>query len=129
MTAVSGDPLADTCMTDHLAASTVERMRRTFREGRTRDVSWRLRQLDGLLAMLSAEEKAIAEALADDLGRSAGESWLTDIAGIAMEARYTKRHLRKWLRDDRVMLPLSALPGRGWVRREPLGTVLIIGAW
>jgi aldehyde dehydrogenase (NAD+) len=128
---VSGRPLsvAETSTTDHLVASTVDRMRRTFREGRTRDISWRLRQLDGLLTMLAAEEKAIAEALADDLGRSAGESWLTDIAGIAMEARHTKKHLRKWMRDEHVRLPMSTLPSRGWVRREPLGTVLIIGAW
>jgi aldehyde dehydrogenase (NAD+) len=110
-------------------ADLVARMRSSYRTGRTRSIRWRQEQLDALVRMLSEQEKAICDALADDLGRSAGESWLTDIAGTVMEARYARKRLAKWARDERVTLPLSTLPARGTIRREPLGTVLIIGAW
>jgi aldehyde dehydrogenase (NAD+) len=96
---------------------------------RTRDLGWRLEQLKGIERLLAEGEPDIAEALRQDLGRSAVEAWLGDIASTKGEATYARKHLRKWARRRKLRLPLNQLPGSGWVQYEPLGVVLIIGPW
>ncbi|CAM3184047.1 aldehyde dehydrogenase family protein [Mycobacterium intermedium] len=110
-------------------AEVLASVRRAFATGRTRSLQWRRQQLRGIERMVSEQETAIAAALAADLGRAPAEAWLGDIASTRAEAVYALRHLRKWMRKQRVSLPLAQLPGRGWVQYEPLGVVLIIGPW
>ncbi|MGH3627806.1 MAG: aldehyde dehydrogenase family protein, partial [Sciscionella sp.] len=57
----------------------VDRLRATFATGRTRSVEWRLRQLRGLLRLVTERESDIASALAADLGRNAHDSWFGDV--------------------------------------------------
>ncbi|MER5224577.1 aldehyde dehydrogenase family protein [Streptomyces flaveus] len=108
---------------------TVARLRAAFTGGRTKPRAWRIRQLDGLLRMLAEREEQIVEALAADLGRPAGDAWIADIGAIALEAKHARSNLASWMRDRRTALPLSQVPGKGFIRFEPLGVVLIIGAW
>jgi aldehyde dehydrogenase (NAD+) len=104
-------------------------LRRTFATGRTRSVEWRRGQLQALEKLMTENEPAIADALAQDLGRKPFEAWLADIASTAGEAHDAAKHVGKWMRRKYRMLELSQLPGRGWIEYEPYGTVLIIGAW
>lgn len=104
-------------------------LRRVFGTGRTRTVEWRLEQLRGIERFVAEREPDIAAALADDLGRSPTEAWLGDIASTKGEAVYARKHLKRWMRRQRVSLPLAQLPGRGWVQYDPLGVVLVIGPW
>lgn len=104
-------------------------LRRVFASGRTRSLDWRLEQLRGIERLVEEREADIASALADDLGRSAVEAWLGDVASTKGEAVYARKHLKKWMRRRRESLPLAQLPGSGWVQYDPLGVVLIIGPW
>jgi aldehyde dehydrogenase (NAD+) len=92
-------------------------------------VRWRLTQLEGIERLCDEREADIAAALEADLGRPAVEAWLGDIASTKGEAAYARKHLKKWMRRRRQSLPMSQLPGRGWVQYDPLGVVLIIGPW
>src|SRR4051794_34031710 len=107
----------------------VARLPATFATGRPRDVAWRKKQLEALQRLVSENEPAIADALAQDLGRKPFESWLADIASTAGEAADAAKHVGKWTKRKHRRLELSQLPGRGWIEYEPYGTVLIIGAW
>jgi aldehyde dehydrogenase (NAD+) len=107
----------------------VDKLRETFKSGRTRSLEWRRQQLQALETMMVENEAAIAAALEEDLGRSPFEAWLADIASTAGEAKDAAKNVRKWMRRKYRLLELSQLPGRGWVEYEPYGTVLIIGAW
>ncbi|MGH3580284.1 MAG: aldehyde dehydrogenase family protein [Mycobacterium sp.] len=104
-------------------------LRREFATGRTKSLQWRNAQLRGIEALCTECEDEIAAALKADLGRSAVEAWLGDVASTAAEAAYARKHLKKWMRTRRVLLPLAQLPGRGWIQYEPLGAVLVIGPW
>ena len=104
-------------------------LRRVFESGRTRELAWRLEQLRGIERLCDEREPEIAAALAEDLGRPPLEAWLGDIASTKAEATYARKHLKRWMRRRRVSLPLSQLPGRGWVQYDPLGVVLVIGPW
>lgn len=110
-------------------AAVLRNLRREFGSGRTRAASWRLEQLRGIERLCEEREAEIAAALAEDLGRSAVEAWLCDIAPTKGEASFARKHLRDWMRNQRVSLPLNQRPGRGWVQYDPLGVVLVIGSW
>jgi aldehyde dehydrogenase (NAD+) len=104
-------------------------LRRVFASGRTRPLRWRLDQLRGIERLVEERESEIAAALAADLGRSAVEAWLGDVASTKAEAAFARKHLKKWMRRRRASLPVSQLPGRAWVQYDPLGVVLVIGPW
>lgn len=104
-------------------------LRRCFDSGRTRSLDWRYAQLDGLSEFLRSEERAIAEVLHADLRKSEAESWLTETSWLASEAAYVRKRLKRWIRPERVEVPLRYRPARASIHREPLGVVLVFGAW
>lgn len=107
----------------------VDALSEVFATGRTRDLSWRTEQLRGIERLCDECEQQIVEAITADLGRPAFDGWLADIASTKAEATYARKHLKKWMRQRPVRLPLSQLPARGWVQYDPLGVVLVIGPW
>ncbi|WP_245818894.1 aldehyde dehydrogenase family protein [Haloechinothrix alba] len=100
-----------------------------FASRRTRDLEWRIRQLEGIERLLDEREAEIAAALKSDLGRSEAEAWFGDVAPTKTEAAFARKNLRRWVRRRRTPVSLTMRPGRGWVQYEPLGVVLIIGPW
>jgi aldehyde dehydrogenase (NAD+) len=107
----------------------VARVRKTFATGRTRDIEWRKQQLRALERLVTENEPAIADALAQDLGRKPFEAWLADIASTAGEAADAAKNVGKWAKRKHRLLEKAQLPGRAWIEYEPFGTVLVIGAW
>jgi aldehyde dehydrogenase (NAD+) len=111
------------------AASLVSRLRSHFGTGATKQLAWRLSQLDALEHFLMEREGDIVEALHEDLGKPETEALLSEVRMIAGEVRLTRKNLRRWMKPERVRTPLVALPGRSYIYREPLGLVLIIAPW
>jgi len=107
----------------------LQEVRSVFNTGRTRDLKWREQQLRAIERMCDEREAEISAALTADLGRSAFESWLVDVASTKAEAAFARKHLRKWTKPKRAGLPLAQMPGKAWVQFDPLGVVLIIGPW
>ncbi len=116
-------------MTPEDVADLVATLRTVHASGRTRPIEWRLAQLDGLERLVNEHEADIAAALADDLGRSGAEAWISDIMPSLGEVTYARRHLKRWMGPRRTRLPLNQLPARGWIQYEPLGVVLVISPW
>jgi aldehyde dehydrogenase (NAD+) len=107
----------------------VSRLRATYATGRTRSADWRIAQLTGIERLVEESEHQIAQAVAQDLGRPISEVWLTEIASTKGEAVYARKNVRRWMRRRWQPLPLTQLPGLGWIQCEPLGVVLVIGPW
>ena len=104
-------------------------LRQTFASGLTRDLAWRDAQLAAMLHLLTDNEQAIGEVLANDLGKPPQEVLLGELALLYSGIRYTRKRLKRWARPRRVSTPAVGQPGRSWVQPEPLGVVLILGAW
>lgn len=109
--------------------SSVQRLRATYNSGLTRPAQWRIQQLQQLAQLLTEHEDALLEALKRDLGKSSAEGWLTELGYLHSDIKHTVKNLKKWMRPQRVSQPLMAWPGRSYRYPEPLGVVLIIGAW
>lgn len=107
----------------------VQRARDAFDSGRTRPLSWRRAQLDGMRKLLEDNSEQLLAALAADLGKPAAEGWVTDIGFTIGEIKLLQKNLRKWTRPERVSTPLVALPGTSHRIAEPLGVVAIISPW
>ncbi|MBS5634030.1 MAG: aldehyde dehydrogenase [Clostridiales bacterium] len=100
-----------------------------FRSGATLPLEFRLAQLRSLYRGIKRFEPQILEALRSDLGKSAEESYMSEIGMCLTEIRHTARHLREWSRPQRVPTPLMHFPGSSRIVREPRGVCLIIAPW
>jgi aldehyde dehydrogenase (NAD+) len=101
----------------------------TFRTGRTKAMTWRRAQLKALKKLHRENEQVLCEALRADLGKSHFEGWSAEILFTCNEIDHTLQHLGEWVRAERVPTPMALQPASSEVRREPLGTVLIIAPW
>lgn len=107
----------------------IDTLRRGFERGASQPIEWRLRQLDGLRTMLTEHQQAFAEALHEDLGKSKAEAWTTEVGFTLNDIELTRKHLRRWLKPRKVNTPVVAKPGGSKLVLEPLGVVLVFGAW
>src|SRR5690554_4134957 len=106
-----------------------ERLHETFLSHKTYDLLWRKRQLEQLASMLRTHKEEFTEALASDLGKPATEAWVTEIGFLLSDINYQLKHLFKWTKPRRVSSPLAMQPARSRLVPEPLGVVLVLGAW
>ncbi|MFE2995715.1 aldehyde dehydrogenase family protein [Nocardia sp. NPDC059246] len=126
--ATTSNPVVDDAPPTPIPA-VVSRLRATFDSGRTRPAKWRKEQLLALERMLSEREDELVAALDKDLGRPKTEAWMADLAPVAAESRYARKHLTSWMRKQRTRVPVSVMPGSAWYQYEPLGVTLVIGPW
>lgn len=107
----------------------MERLRKTFASGKTRDLAWRKGQLQAVIDMMKAEEAVILEALHADFGKPKSEAATAEVDFTTRDAKHALKHIDKWAKRKRVGTPLSMMPGASFVQPEPFGVTLIIGAW
>jgi aldehyde dehydrogenase (NAD+) len=104
-------------------------LRTIFESERTMNLTWRAEQLTALERMMIECEQEILDALRSDLGKHALEAWSTEISYVAGDAAYCRKNLKKWAKRRKVATPMVGQPGKSWLQPEPLGIILIIGAW
>ncbi|ABB23188.1 aldehyde dehydrogenase family protein [Pelodictyon luteolum] len=107
----------------------VPALRAAFDSGLTRPRVWRVRQLEALGRFLLEREEELAAAVQADVGKPPAEVFFTETAFLQSEIRYALQHLGGWMRPKRAALPLLYQPATASYAYEPLGVVLIIGAW
>ncbi|WP_237054696.1 aldehyde dehydrogenase family protein [Microbulbifer sediminum] len=111
------------------AAALVGGLRTYFRSGTTAGLSWRRQQLRQLRKMLEDNESRFLQALGDDLNKAPQESYMTEVSAVCGDIDHALKRLKNWVKPRRVSTPLVAQPARSYVHPEPLGVILVIGAW
>ncbi|MFC6635002.1 aldehyde dehydrogenase family protein [Microbulbifer taiwanensis] len=111
------------------AAALVTGLRTYFRSGTSADLSWRREQLRQLRKMLSDNESRFLQALQQDLHKAPQEGFMTEVSALYGDIDHALKHLKKWSRPRRASTPIVAQPAKSYLLPEPLGVVLIIGAW
>lgn len=100
---------------------------RFFHTNQTKDLHFRLQQLQILKETISKYESKITEALQADLGKHPFESYTSEIGFVLNSITHTMKRLKKWAKPKKVKTPLTLFPSKSMIRYEPYGTVLIIG--
>ena len=107
----------------------LERQREFFRSGGTLSVNRRLGRLEKLRQEIMSGEEEISAALAQDLGKSRTEAYMTEIGMTLSELSCAIRNLKRWSKPRRVRTPLAQFPATSRIIPEPYGNVLIMSPW
>jgi len=109
--------------------SIVDAQRAYYLTGATRPKEFRRDALQKLLKGLEDRQDAFLAALKEDLNKSAAEAYMTELGQVKAEIRLMLRGLDRWVKPKFAWTPLTLLPGRSTVYREPYGVVLIVAPW
>jgi aldehyde dehydrogenase (NAD+) len=107
----------------------LQQVKTFFATGATKDYAFRKEALKKLRNAVTKHEEDLMQAVYADLKKSKEESWVTEIGFLHAEISHTLKHLRRWMKPEKVATNLLNLPSKSFVYKEPLGVVLIIGPW
>ena len=78
--------------------------------------------------MFLENERAILDAVWEDLRRPTGETVYYDFLLVKTELKKLLKNLRRWTRPERVgAFSLLTFPSSQWIEKEPYGVVLVVG--
>ncbi|WYZ41878.1 hypothetical protein EsH8_V_000773 [Colletotrichum jinshuiense] len=105
-------------------------LRATFRSNKTKDLQYRILQLRKLYWAIKDFTPLLCDALRKDLRKPKHEALLSEIDWAANDCLYMINNLEKFAADEKCEdVPLTYLPMKPRIRKEPLGLILVIGAF
>lgn len=107
----------------------VEKQRAYFYTGATLPLEGRIRALKKLRTYIREHEAELNQAIREDLGKSAYESYMCETGLVLTEITYMLRHIRSFAREKTVYTPLAQFPSRSFVKPSPYGVTLIMSPW
>ncbi len=107
----------------------VQVQRQYFLTGETRTFQFRFYMLSKLKQIITDHMEEIEQALYQDLHKSPHEAYMSEISLVLGELRYQMKHLRKWMRPEKVLPSLGQMPSRVRIHLDPKGVVLIMSPW
>ena len=110
-------------------STTRQKQKAYFHSGATLALPFRKQMLRKLASAMHQYEKALADALWQDLHKSYEEAYLTELSIVYGEIRNHLRHMRRWARPERKCSPLAIMPATSKIVKQPLGNTLIIAPW
>eukprot|EP01006_Ploeotia_vitrea_P001472 TRINITY_DN104909_c0_g1_i1.p1 TRINITY_DN104909_c0_g1~~TRINITY_DN104909_c0_g1_i1.p1 ORF type:complete len:519 (+),score=334.36 TRINITY_DN104909_c0_g1_i1:111-1667(+) len=112
-------------------AGLVAGARAAFDSGRTMSIRWRKQQLLKLRDLIKENELELQEAVKKDLHKPAAECNLTELGMALNDIAYHYNNIDAWTAPEKVSqdVPFIQRLDNPQIRRDPLGLVLIIGAW
>ncbi|MGA7394083.1 MAG: hypothetical protein WBL40_22290 [Terrimicrobiaceae bacterium] len=87
--------------TESLIAELLE-MRKYYNSGITRRYNFRRQQLLTLREAILRSETEFNRALYKDLRKTPEEAWVTETGLLLQEINHTLKHLKQWMRPERV---------------------------
>ncbi|XP_032901617.1 aldehyde dehydrogenase family 3 member A2-like [Amblyraja radiata] len=103
--------------------------RAAYNLGKTRPLEFRLQQLRAMEKMLTERKDLISEALQKDLHKNDFAVQIYEIAGIVGEITLALNKLHEWMEPEHMSKSMMTMMDTVYIHRQPLGVVLIIGAW
>ena len=114
-------------LTDDFVTRLLRSQKLYFSEGKTLSLRFRLEQLEKLKRAISAREKDLKTALKKDLGKSAEESYISEIGFVLSGITYAQKNLKKWMKPVRPRAAMTVFPSKNRILKQPYGSALIIG--
>ncbi|BAZ41643.1 aldehyde dehydrogenase [Calothrix sp. NIES-4101] len=105
------------------------KQRQYFRTGTTKNIDYRIAQLQTLKQVVIEHESAIIEALKADLNKPEFEAYASEFSFVIKEINYAIKNIKNWVKAKKASIPFILLPASAQIIPEPLGVALIIGPW
>ena len=106
----------------------IAKQRQFFQTGKTKDLAFRIAQLQILKQLVMENKSAIIQALKSDLHKPEFETYATEI-GVNKEIDYALKHINNWTKPKKAAVPWDLFSYSAKIYPEPLGVILIIGPW
>jgi aldehyde dehydrogenase (NAD+) len=100
-----------------------------FKSHATLSLQARLDSISTLENMITVNEKALCEAVFNDLNKSETEAFLTEILPLKQEITYIRKHLKSWMKAKRKPKSVVTSTMSSRVQPSPKGVVLIVSPW
>ncbi|NRG48053.1 aldehyde dehydrogenase [Bacillus sp. CRN 9] len=107
----------------------IQKQRLYFSKGVTKELSFRISALEKLQKLIKTHEQDIMVALKEDLNKTEFDSYLTEIAVLIEEIKFTLKNIQKWAKPRKVKSSLSTFGSKSFIYPEPYGVTLIISPW
>ena len=98
-----------------------------FNTHKTKNLKFRKQQLKLLSKNIKNHENELLDALYKDLGKSKVEAYATEIGMLLKSIKLMRKELKNWSKTKQTDTPLYLFPTKSYIKKEPYGTVLIIG--
>ena len=113
----------------NLINTVINRQKAFFKTRNTFDISKRKHLLKKLRDEIRLNEKEIETALFNDLGKSEGESYLTEIHFVYSELKIAINNIDKWTKRKSIRSSLLNFPSSDYIIAQPYGVTLHISPW
>lgn len=108
----------------------IGKQRQFFASGKTKDVRFRIAQLQKLKQAIASNQSEIFAALQVDLCKPEQESYAYEIrVPVTREIDDAIEQIKSWTKPRKVSTPIEQFPATAKIYPEPLGVVLIIAPW
>jgi len=107
----------------------LEKQKAFFATGKTRNISFRIEQLNKLRQVVIEKHQDIEASLKKDLGKCEFEAFVTEVTAIIDDINNTVTHLESWVKPIEVASPPLFGQAESKIIYEPFGTVLILNTW
>lgn len=107
----------------------VSKQKEFFSTHQTKNIKFRRMYLEKLKELIIGNEDLLYEAIKKDFGKSRFDTFTTEISFVINDINYYLKNLKSLSRPKRVRTNLVNQIGKSIIVPEPLGNVLVIGAW
>ena len=95
----------------------------------TLDIHFRIEQLKKLKKLLQQNESSLFAAIYQDFKKGEWDTFVTELAMIYQEIDFFVKNISTLSKPKRVATAITSWPGKTRIHKDPLGVVLVIGAW
>lgn len=107
----------------------VSRQKSFFKTQQSKNIKFRKMYLEKLRDVITRNEDLLYEAIYKDFGKSKFDTFTTEISFILNDIHYYLKNLNALSKPKKVTTNLANQMGTSSIHSEPLGCVLVIGAW
>lgn len=100
-----------------------------FQSQKTKNIKFRKIYLEKLKSLIIQNEELLYEAIYKDFGKSKFDTFTTEISFVLKDIDYYLKNLNTLSKPKKVTTNLANQLGKSRLYPEPLGCVLVIGAW
>ncbi|MDH6253994.1 aldehyde dehydrogenase (NAD+) [Chryseobacterium sp. H1D6B] len=100
-----------------------------FQSQKTKNIKFRKIYLEKLKSLIIQNEELLYEAVYKDFGKSKFDTFTTEISFVLKDIDYYLKNLNSLSKPRRVKTNLANQLGKSRLYPDPLGCILVIGAW
>lgn len=107
----------------------IQSQRIFFKTQQTKSLAFRKMYLEKLRNLIISNENLLYEAIYKDFGKSKFDTFTTEISFVLNDIDYYLKNLQSLAKPKKVGTNLVNQLGKSKIHSEPLGNILVIGAW